>query len=187
MNRKSILSLTLTAMLGLSVLISGCGTNTDTNNNHTTDNGNNATEKLEDSVDKAGDAVKDGAESIKEGVEGVGEAIKYTAIDVKNDIVNAGRDVKDSLDTHKDYFSTTATETDYLANGDVVRVYEFNNSEDADDAVSKISSDGLSINGEAIYTTKPHYYRKGDTIIIYEGSDDAYITEFNNLYGNPIV
>ena len=185
MNRKSILSLTLTAMLGLSVLISGCGNNT--SNGNTTDNGNTATEKLEDSADKAGDAVKNGAEADKEGVEGVGEAIKYTAIDVKNDIVNAGRDIKDSLDTHKDYFSTTATETDYLANGDIVRVYEFNSSKDADEAASKISSDGLSINGESIYTTKPHYYRKGDTIIIYEGSDDAYITEFNNLYGNPIV
>ena len=103
----------------------------------------------------------------------------------KDDLVKAGHDIKDSADTKKDYF--TATETDYLADGDVVRVYEFDNSKDADDAVSKISTDGLSINGTAIYTTKPHYYRKGNTVVIYEGSNDAYINEFNNLYGNPIV
>ena len=183
MKYKSILALSLAAMLIVGSLMSGCGNKNTTDN--ATDNGNNATNKLEESADKAGDAVKDGAESIKDGVEGVGDAIKYTAIDVKDDLVKAGHDIKDSADTKKDYF--TATETDYLADGDVVRVYEFDNSKDADAAVSKISTDGLSINGTAIYTTKPHYYRKGNTVVIYEGSNDAYINEFNNLYGNPIV
>ena len=183
MKRKSILALTLTAMLGLSVFAIGCG-NKD-NNNNTTNNGNSASSKLEESADKAGDAVKDGADAIKDGVEGVGDAIKYTAIDVKDDIVNAGRDIKDSVDTKKDYFS--AVETDYLVDGNLVRVYEFSSRKEADDAVAKISADGLSIDGNEVYTTKPYYYRKGDTIIIYEGTDDAYITEFNNLYGNPII
>ena len=197
MKRKSILTLSLAAMLSLGILISGCGnnntpngttnngTNTTNNGTNATDNGNNATNKLDESMDKAGDAVRDGAESVKDGVEGVGDAIKYTAIDVKDDLMKAGRDVKDSLDTKKDYF--TATETDYLAGNDLVRVYEFDNTEDADEAVSKISSDGLSIDGTAIYTTKPYYYRKGNTLIIYEGSNNDYITEFNTLYGNPII
>lgn len=183
MKRKSIFVLTLTAMLSLSTIVSGCG-KSNTNNN-TTDNGNNATSKLQDSVDKAGDAVKDGAEAVKDGVEGVGDAIKYTAVDVKNDIINTGKNLEESTDTKKDYF--TATETDYLANGDIVRVYEFDSTKAADDAVAKISADGLSIDGKSVYTTKPYYYRKGDTIVIYEGTDNAYITEFNNLYGNPII
>lgn len=186
MKSKTILALTLSAVLSFSVLITGCGNkNNTTNNNTANDTGNTATDKLNESADKAGDAVKNGAEAVKDGVEGVGEAVKYTAIDVKNDLVNAGRDIKDSTDTKKDYF--TATETDYLANNDLIRIYEFDNSKDADAAVSKISSDGLSINGNAVYTTKPHYYRKGNTLVIYEGSDNAYVTELNNLYGNPII
>ena len=182
MKRKSILALSLTTMLSLGVLISGCGNN---NTNNTTDNGNNANNKLEESMDKAGDAVRDGADSVKNGVEGVGEAIKYTAIDVKNDLVNAGHDIKDSLDTKKDYFA--ASETDYTVDGELVRVYEFDNATDADAAVSKISADGLSIDGTAVYTNKPYYYRKGNTVVIYEGSNQSYITEFNTRYGNPII
>ena len=84
MKYKSILALSLAAMLSVGALMSGCGNKNTTDN--ATDNGNNATNKLEESADKAGDAVKDGAESIKDGVEGVGDAIKYTAIDVKDDL-----------------------------------------------------------------------------------------------------
>ena len=97
------------------------------------------------------------------------------------------QDVKESVDSKKDYFAGT-TETDYTSeDGELIRVYEFKNSADADAAVKKISSDGLTIDGNAVYTTKPHYYRKGDTIVIYEGTNDAYITEFNTLYGNPLI
>ncbi|MDB2138175.1 lipoprotein [Clostridium butyricum] len=186
MKYKTILALSLTAMLTVGVMITGCGNKTD-NSTNTTDNGNTSTDKLKESADKAGDAVKDGAEAVKDSVEGVGNAIKYTAIDVKNDISKAGRDLKESVDSKKDYFAGT-TETDYTSeNGELIRVYEFKNSADADAAVKKISSDGLTIDGNAVYTTKPHYYRKGDTIVIYEGTNDAYITEFNTLYGNPLI
>lgn len=184
MKRKSILALSLAAMLSLGILITGCG-NTNNTPNNTTDNGNNATDKLQESMDKAGDAVKNGAESVKDGVEGVGDAVKYTAIDVKDDLVKAGHDFKKSVDTNKDYF--TATETDYTADGDLIRIYEFDNAADADKAVSTISADGLSINGTTIYTNKPYYYRKGNTIIVYEGSNESYVTEFNKLYGDPII
>lgn len=198
MKRKSILALSLAAMLSLGILITGCGntnntpnnttdngTNTTNNGNNTTDNGNNATDKLKESMDKAGDAVKDGAESVKDGVEGVGDAVRYTATDLKDDLVKAGHDIKKSADTNKDYF--TATETDYTADGDLIRIYEFDNATDADAAVSKISADGLSIDGTTIYTNKPYYYRKGNTIVVYEGSNEAYVTEFNTLYGDPII
>lgn len=180
MKRKSILALSLAAMLSLGILTSGCG-----NQTNTTDNGNNATDKLDESMDKAGNAVRDGAESVKDGIEGVGDSVKYTAIDVKDDFAKAGHDFTNSTDTNKDYFS--ATETDYTADGDLIRIYEFDNAADADEAVSTISSDGLSINGTIIYTNKPYYYRKGNTIIVYEGSNEDYVTEFNTLYGNPII
>lgn len=196
MKRKSILALALVAMLGTSILLTGCGnstndsntqnnSNTATDSTKTTDNGNNATTKLDESADNAKDAVKEGADAVKNGVEGVGDAIKYTAVDVKDDFVKAGHDIKDSLDTKKDYF--IGTETDYLAGNDLVRVYEFDNSADLDAAIATISSDGLSINNEAVYTTKPYYYRKGDTLVVYEGNDEAYLNEFNTLYGTTIM
>lgn len=189
MKRKSILALSLVAMLSLGILVSGCGndntSSTTDNTSGVTDNGNNATDKLQESMDNAGNAVKNGAEAVKDGVTGTGDAIKYTAVDVKDDLVKAGHDVKDSSNTKKDYFD--GTETDYLADGDLVRVYEFNDTEDADEAVNEISSDGLSIDGTTIYTTKPYYYRRGNTIVIYEGSNNDYVNEFNNLYGNPLV
>jgi len=58
MKYKTILALSLTAMLTVGVMITGCGNKTD-NSTNTTDNGNTATDKLKESADKAGDAVKD--------------------------------------------------------------------------------------------------------------------------------
>lgn len=204
MKYKSILALSLAAMLSFGALMSGCGnknaanngntngnTATDGNNiaNNATDNGNGVLDNGNTATDKAGDAVRNGADAVKNGVESVGDSIKYTAIDFKDYFTNAGRDIKESADTKKDYFTVNeaATETDYLIDGELVRVYEFNNSEDADKAVSQISSDGLSINNSSVYTTKPTYYRKGNTIVIYEGTNDQYMNEFNSLYGSPIV
>ena len=44
MKYKTILALSLTAMLTVGVMITGCGNKTD--NSNTTDNGNTATDKL---------------------------------------------------------------------------------------------------------------------------------------------
>ncbi len=181
MKYKSILVLSLSAFLSIGIL-NGCGNkNSDTSNN----NSSTAENKLQESGEDAKTAVEKGAESIKNGVEGIGDSIKYTAVNVKDDLTNAGYKIEDSLNTKKDYFK--GTETDYLASNSLVRVYEFNSTEEADEAVAKISSDGLSINDESVYTTKPYYYRKGNTIVIYEGTDDTYVKEFNTLYGNPIL
>lgn len=179
MKYKTILALSLATMLSIGVTITGCG--------NKTDDSNNSTSNVKESADKVGETVKNGGEAVKDGIENAGDKIRYTAINLKDDIAKAGRNLKDSVDSKKNYFSG-ATETDYSSeDGSLVRVYEFNNSTDADAALKKISSDGLTIDGNAVYTEKPHYYRKDNTIIIYEGANDAYITDFNTLYGNPLI
>lgn len=180
MKYKTILALSLATMLSIGVTITGCGNKKDNSNNNSTSN-------IEKGVDKVGDAAKNGGEAVKDGIENAGDKIRYTAINLKDDITKAGRNLKDSSESKKNYFSD-ATETDYSSeDGSLVRVYEFNNSSDADAALKKISSDGLTIDGNSVYTKKPYYYRKGNTIIIYEGVNDAYINDFNTLYGNPII
>ena len=186
MKRKSIIALTCAALVSTSLLFTGCGKSSTNNTaNNATDNGNTATEKLNESANEAGDAVKDGAEAVKDGVEGVGDAVKYTAVDLKNDIVNAGYDVKDSTDSAKDYFK--GKETDYTIDNDLVRVYEYDSTADLDADIATISSDGTTINNNAVYTTKPYYYRKGNSLIVYEGSNPTYVDKFGTLYGSPIL
>ncbi|MDO5517626.1 MAG: lipoprotein [Clostridium sp.] len=180
MKRKSILALTCAALVGASILLSGCGESTSNNNNtsDTTDNGNTASQKLDENLDKAGDAVKDG-------VGDAGNAIKYGAANFKDDAVKAGYDIKDSADSVKDYFK--GKETDYYLNNDLVRIYEYDDTAALDNDIATISSDGTTIGGNAVYQTKPYYYRKGNSLIVYEGSNPAYVDEFTTLYGSPIL
>lgn len=180
MKRKSILALTCAALVGASVLLSGCGESANNNNktSDTTDNGNTASQKLDENLDKAGNAVK-------EGVTDTGDAIKYTAASFKDDAVKAGYDIKESADSAKDYFK--GKETDYYVDKDLVRVYEYDDTAALDADVATISSNGTTINGKEVYQTKPYYYRKGNSLIVYEGSNPAYVDEFTTLYGSPVL
>ena len=187
MKRKSILALALIATLSISTFISGCGNSSNTNS---TDNKGEVVDEDRDGVqDKTNNItndVKNGAEAVKDGVERVGNDIKYTAIDVKNDIVNAGHEINESMDNKKAYF--TGTETSYMLGNDMVRVYEYDSVDKLNEDIATISSDGMTINGKDVgYTSKPYYYTKGNTLIVYEGSDPAYIDHFNNTYGATII
>lgn len=182
--RKSIL-LFLALIVVAASLVTGCGSNndsttdtSDSTTNNATDNGNNATDKLQEDVDKAGNAIENG-------VEDTADAVKYTAEDIKNDLVNAGYTIEDSADKVKDYFK--GKETDYVLDNDLIRVYEYDNAADLDADIATISPDGLMINNEAIYTTAPNYYRKGNSLIVYEGSNPTYLNELVTLYGNPVI
>ncbi|SFC17261.1 hypothetical protein [Clostridium uliginosum] len=167
MKRKSILTLTLVSMLSTVVLIGGC------NSAKTTDK--NAKTNIEQS-----------AEKVKDDVANVGNNIKYTAIDLKNDIVNAGYKLKDSAEGKKEYFK--GTETDYMLGNDRVRIYEYDSADKLQADINTISANGMSINGADVgYTNKPYYYRKGNSLIVYEGKDKKYIDQFNTTLGNTII
>lgn len=178
MKRKSILALALFTLLSASALITGCG-----NSNNS---GNTAKENIQQGANDVTEGVKEGAKGVKEGVENIGENVKYTAIDFKNDISKAGHELKDSADTNKDYFA--GRETDYLLGNDIVRVYEYDSADKLNAAVKTISTDGMTINGKNVgFKTKPYYYTKGNSLIVYEGSDPAYINHFNTVYGSTII
>ena len=110
----------------------------------------------------------------------------YRAADFKNDFTNAGYDVKESTNTNKnDYFK--GNETDYLLGGDVVRIYEYNSPTELEWAINRIAPNGMNASSNnANSNTSPYYYRKGNTLIVYEGKEPAYVDEFGKMYGNTL-
>ena len=177
MKRKSILVL----LLIVSISLIGCGNNTSKSNT-----ANDATNKVVEDANKAKEDVKDTAEAVKDNAEAAGNSLKYTAQNLKDDIVKAGYNLKDSTSTKKAYFK--GNETDYLLGNDIVRVYEYNSTNDLEEDIKRIAPNGLTINGtDANYTRKPYYYRKGNSLIMYEGNEPAYVDEFKTIYGNPII
>ena len=191
MKRKSILALTLVTMLSTSMFISGCGKTSDTKSgSETANNAEGMVDKDKNDVangtNTIGDDIENGAEAVNDGVERVGNDIKYTAIDFKNDLVNAGHEIKDSMDGKKGYF--TGTETSYMLGNDAVHIYEYDSTDKLNADIKTISEDGMTINGKDVgYTNKPHYYSKGNTLIVYEGNDPTYIDQFNKTYGATII
>lgn len=177
MKKKSIFVL----ILIISISLVGCG-----NNSSNSNTANDSTNKVVEDTKKAKDDVKDATEGVKDNLEAAGDSLKYTAQNLKDDIVNAGYKLEDSVNTKKDYFK--GSETDYLMANDVVRVYEYNSATDLEQDIKRIAPNGLTINGtDANYTKKPYYYRKGNSLIVYEGNEPAYIDEFKTMYGNPLV
>jgi hypothetical protein len=214
MKRKSILTLLLTLLILVSISIIGCGNNKTANKGSTGNNffnsgvrgrtedsnvaegangnitdgtttGGTAQGNTNNSIDTGNDTTKNAADATKNRIEAAGNSIKYGAPNFIDDIRNAGYDVKESIDNRSKYF--TGNETDYTLGGDVVRVYEYNSAADLEKDINRISPDGLTINGtNANYKTKPYYYRRGNSLIVYEGNEPAFIDEFRNIYGNPL-
>ncbi len=125
------------------------------------------------------------SDATRDRIKATTDSIRYSAENFKNDIAKAGYALKESPNTKKNYFK--GNETDYLLGGDVVRLYEYNSAADLEGDMTKISPDGMTINGtNAKYTSRPYYYRKGNTLIMYEGKEPAYVDEFGRMYGSPL-
>lgn len=174
MKRKSILALISSAIIIFSISLVGCGNNSA------------GTNKAGDDVTTKED-IKNTADAVKDNAEAAGDSLKYTAMNLKDDIVKAGYSVTDpTADSKKDYFK--GSETDYMMGNDVIRVYEYTSAADLEGDINRIAPNGLTINGtKANYTRKPYYYRKGNSLIVYEGNEPAYVDEFKTMYGNPVI
>lgn len=170
---KTKFLVTLVLILSFILLIYGCGSKNKTNIGD-----------ISNDFNEAGEGLKNGTEDIVEDIKDGGQDIKYSAITFKEDFLNAGHGLKESDKTHWNKFK--GKETDYYAGNELVRIYEYNSKNELNNDVSLISSDGLSVDGETAYTKKPHYYTKGNTLIVYEGNDKSYLYEFNKMYGNSI-
>ncbi|AOR23617.1 YtxH domain-containing protein [Clostridium taeniosporum] len=180
MKRKSILALLLSTLISCSMFV-GCGPN------NTSDNvNNNEKNNMEETGENVKEDVEDLGNDVKDTTKNAGESIKYTAINFKDDIVNAGQELKDAVTgNEKNYFS--GKETDYMVGNDYVRVYEYEDINKANEDIKRISENGMTIEGStADYTRKPYYYRKGNTLVVYEGNDPAYVKQFKDTLGEPI-
>lgn len=181
MKRKSILVLTLTASLMLSIFLVECGNTSRAKYNTPNNNYSN----IQRDTNSVRNDINNTAEATKDEIGETAQSIKYGAANLKDDITNAGYKLNDSAGNMKNYFS--GKETDYSLGGDLVRVYEYNNPSDLENDINKISPNGLTVRGtNANYTAKPYYYRKGNSLIIYEGKEPAYVDEFGRLYGNTL-
>lgn len=182
MKRKSILALILFSVLINSTLLDGCknttmrprtGTNNNTTNQQGTgESANRNSANINNTTGNTADRAAD--------------TTNYTAMNFRDDFAKAGYKLKDSANTAKNYF--TGNETDYMAGNDIVRVYEYGSPKDLDGDLKKISKNGLTINGtNANYTRAPYYYRKGNSLIVYEGNEPSYVNQFNSMYGSPLI
>lgn len=208
MKRKSILALILVAVVVVSLSLVGCGRNysrSKTGNNSTRNNATGTPNTGTDGTagNGTGGSATSGSGTIGNGTsgtnrdgttnnatgnnsQGMNNSLKYGATNFRDDIVNAGYNLKEAANRTKNYFK--GNETDYLAGKDVVRVYEYNSAQDLEGDIKRISQDGLKINGtDANYTTKPNYYRKGNSLIVYEGNDPSYVNHFKKMYGNTLI
>lgn len=170
MKRKFI----LTAIIIVAISLVGCSGNSKT--------GNNATGNPNTAYNATGNTNND----ITNSAGSISDSLKYTAKNFKDDVINAGYKLKDSINTKKNYFS--GNETDYMMGNDIVRVYEYNSANDLQTDVNRISQNGLTISGtDASFTRMPNYYRKGNSLIMYEGNEPAYTDHFKTMYGNTLI
>lgn len=130
--------------------------------------------------------VRNAIESGENNTGATGNSTNYSATNFRDDVINGGYELRDSANTKKNYFS--GNETDYMMGNDIVRVYEYNSANDLQADVSRISNNGLTISGtDANYSRKPNYYRKGNSLIMYEGNEPAYTDHFKTMYGNTLI
>lgn len=191
MKRKSILTLILFSVIINSALLDGCGntttrSRTGTNNNATTQQGTGAGTTTGNTGEPANRNSANLGDTARNAADRAANSANYTAMNFRDDFAKAGYQLKDSANTAKNYFS--GNETDYMAGNDVVRVYEYGSAKDLEGDINRISKNGLTINGtNANYTRAPYYYRKGNSLIIYEGNEPAYVNQFNSMYGSPLI
>ncbi len=69
-------------------------------------------------------------------------------------------------------------------NGEDVQVFEFASAEEADTVTQRISADGSSIGTSMVgWVAPPHFYKAGQLIVIYVGSDDGVISALQKGMG----
>jgi hypothetical protein len=182
MKRRSNLALIGAAFIVASLSLVECGNVSRTR----TGTGNNAANNMQDGINNSGrNTTQNAVDSARNATNAAGNSLAYTAQNFKDDITKAGYTVTDWANNTKNYFK--GKETDYRLGGDAVRLYEYNSAADLEGDMNRISPNGMTINGtNAKFITSPYYYRKGNTLIMYEGKEPAYIDEFNRVYGNAL-
>lgn len=183
MKRKSTIVLIIATFIVASLSIVGC--KNVSRNGTVNDAGNNATNNIQNTIDSPNPYTRNAADTARDTVDTAEDSLRYTAQNFRDDITNAGYAVTDLANNTKNYFS--GKETDYNLGGEVIRLYEYNSATDLEGDINRIAPNGMTINGtNANYETKPYYYRKGNTLIVYEGKEPRFIDQLNNVYGKTL-
>lgn len=73
-------------------------------------------------------------------------------------------------------------------NGEQVQVYEFQGTEDVEDAAASVSGGGTIIGTTTVdWAATPHFYRSGNLIAIYAGEQEDVLSLLSATLGEPFV
>lgn len=76
----------------------------------------------------------------------------------------------------------------YIVDDAELQVYQFKDEATAEAAAGTISADGGMINDVSVrWAGAPHFYRLGDTIVLYVGDDAATLERLGGAFGTPFA
>lgn len=76
----------------------------------------------------------------------------------------------------------------YIVDDAELQVYQFKDEATAEAAADTISADGGMINDVSVrWAGAPHFYRLGDTIVLYVGDDAATLERLGGAFGTPFA
>ena len=76
----------------------------------------------------------------------------------------------------------------YIVDDAELQVYQFEDEATAEEAAGTISADGGMINDVSVrWAGPPHFYRLGDTIVLYIGDDAATLERLGGSFGTPFA
>ncbi|KNY28782.1 hypothetical protein [Pseudobacteroides cellulosolvens] len=119
---------------------------------------------------------------------------KTYIIGSSNDLIHALEDKNYKIEyikPHKDevahsFFSVYAKRI--KVDGEMLAIYEFENSDVAESQANTISKDGYSIGNALIsWVDKPHFFKKEKTIVEYIGSKKSLIKDLEAILGKSLT
>lgn len=180
--RVLILLLSLTVFTGI---LTSCST------------GEKVVEETKKVVDKGVDMTKDALEKGKEMITGdktPGKVVEnytdnkkisdYNLENFKLDMESEGNTVE-IISKDKDFFDSPKFEVKF---GDSkVLVYDYEEMSTLEKDISAITEKGLVVSGTKLTWEKtPHYYKKGELLVIYDGEDSSVITILDKILGTEL-
>lgn len=138
-----------------------------------------------DKVENAADNVKDATVSLFDSVKD--KTMDYSKEELVKDLKDKGLNVEDFENT-SEYFSVEKVA--YKINNDAIYVYEYSLTDEdkIKNDINSITDNGNIINGSTVkWTSKPHIYKKGRLVAIYDGENEDTLNKLKEVLGTPIL
>jgi hypothetical protein len=131
-------------------------------------------------------------ENVKESGKGIVNKVTDTSMEYSNNNFNKELEQK-GYKLNEGEMSTTnfsVQSKNYTLNGEKITVYEYDTKDGStlESDLSRISSDGTTINGTKMEWAKaPHIYKKGRIVVVYDGNSESVLTTLKDLLGAPLI